>query len=61
MGMHYKTISVSAYTKLLHWQFFHSIIVTVGISLIKISVAFFLYRLTPSVGMKRFLIGMVGK
>ncbi len=42
-----------------HWRFFHSIIVMVGISLVKISIAFFLRRFVPSKNYQRFLVGAI--
>lgn len=42
-----------------HWRFFHSIIVMVGISLVKISIAFFLRRFVPSKNYQRFLMGSI--
>ncbi|KAI9744549.1 MAG: hypothetical protein M1818_002078 [Claussenomyces sp. TS43310] len=60
MGTHFKTISKDNYQRLLHWEYAHSLLVTIGISLIKLSVAFFLYRLTASKHLKRFLIFMIG-
>jgi hypothetical protein len=58
--MHIESISASEMIKMLHWQFFHSILVTVGISLIKLSMARFLLRLVPGKGYKYFLYGMIG-
>ncbi|PVH82004.1 hypothetical protein DL98DRAFT_514370 [Cadophora sp. DSE1049] len=54
-GMHTKSIRPDEMIRLSHWTFFHSIIVTVGISLVKLSVAFFLLRLAPGKGHKVFL------
>ncbi|KAE9370760.1 hypothetical protein N431DRAFT_40454 [Stipitochalara longipes BDJ] len=59
VGMHTASITAEEFVKLLHWQFFHSLTVTLGISLIKISVAFFLLRLVPSKAYKWFLYGMI--
>lgn len=59
--MHTVNISASEMIKMLHWQFFHSILVTVGISLIKLSMARFLLRLVPGKTYKYFLYGMIGK
>ncbi|TVY83039.1 hypothetical protein LSUE1_G004301 [Lachnellula suecica] len=59
VGMFSAAISDSELVKLLHWQFFHSIIVTVGISLVKLSVAFFLLRLVPSKAYKILLWCMI--
>jgi len=55
------SITPDMMVKMLHWQFFHSLIVTVGISLVKLSVAFFLLRLVPGKNYKMFLYGMISK
>jgi hypothetical protein len=60
IGMHTKDITFPELGKMLHWQFFH-ITVTLGISLIKLSVAFFLLRLVPGKAYKWFLYGMISK
>jgi hypothetical protein len=57
--MHTASITAGEFVKMLHWQFFHSLTVTLGISLIKISVAFFLLRLVPGKAYKWFLHGMI--
>jgi len=57
--MHAASIAPDQFMKLLHWQFFHSLMVTLGISLIKISVACFLLRLVPGKGYKWFLYGIM--
>jgi len=54
-GMHMKSIRPDESIRLSHWTYFHSIIVTVGISLVKLSVAFFLLRLAPGKAHKIFL------
>ncbi|PMD25802.1 hypothetical protein NA56DRAFT_529236, partial [Hyaloscypha hepaticicola] len=59
IGMHTKDITYPELIKMLHWQFFHSLTVTLGISLIKLSVAFFLLRLVPGKVYKWFLYGMI--
>ncbi|KAF8851193.1 hypothetical protein BDZ45DRAFT_156348 [Acephala macrosclerotiorum] len=57
--MHLASIKPAELVKMLHWQYFHSLIVTVGISLIKLSVATFLLRLVPGKGYKIFLYCMI--
>ncbi|KUJ14205.1 uncharacterized protein LY89DRAFT_131990 [Mollisia scopiformis] len=57
--MHMSAIKPAELVKMLHWQYFHSLIVTVGISLIKLSVATFLLRLVPGKGYKIFLYCMI--
>jgi hypothetical protein len=59
--MHTASISTDELIKMKHWQYFLSIIVTVGISFIKISVASFLLRLVPGKGYKIFLYCMIGE
>ncbi|KAK0111525.1 hypothetical protein ONS95_001879 [Cadophora gregata] len=54
-GMHTKSIRPDEYIRLMHWTYFHSLIVTVGISLVKLSVAFFLLRLAAGKGHRIFL------
>lgn len=58
--MHALSIRPDELVRMLHWQFFHSLIVTVGISLIKLSVAFFLLRLVPGKTYKIFLYCIIG-
>ncbi|RDW58690.1 hypothetical protein BP6252_13166 [Coleophoma cylindrospora] len=58
-GKHVLAILPQNMVKLLHWQFFHSILVTIGISLVKISLASFLSRLVTNKIIKRFLIGAI--
>jgi hypothetical protein len=59
--MHTASITAEEFVKMLHWQFFHSLTVTLGISLVKISVAFFLLRLVPGKAYKWFLYGMISE
>jgi len=59
VGMHTFSITPDEFVKMLHWQFFHSLIVTLGISLVKISVACFLLRLVPGKAYRWFLYGMM--
>ena len=47
VGKHVKYISLPNYETIFHWIHFHSLTVMVGISLVKISIAFFLLRLVP--------------
>jgi hypothetical protein len=59
--MHEAAIVMSERIKQLHWQFFHNLLVMIGISLVKISIAFFLLRLVISRPYKIFLISMIGE
>ena len=44
-----------------HWQFYHYIVVVLGISLIKLSIAFLLLRFVRVVAYKRFIWVMIGE
>jgi len=59
VGRRSRDISTQALSKIDHWMFFHSLMVTIGISLVKISIAFFLLRLVQAKAYKRFLVGMI--
>lgn len=61
LGMHTTSIPFPELIKEIHWNFFHSIIVTLGISLVKVSIAFFLLRLVTGKAYKVFLICMLGE
>ncbi|CAL3967960.1 unnamed protein product [Diplocarpon coronariae] len=58
-GMHTASLRPREIVMILHWQYFHSVIVTVGISLVKLSVAFFLLRLVPAKSYRIFLYCVV--
>jgi hypothetical protein len=60
IGMHENTILMADTIAELHWNFFESLIVMVGISLVKISIAFFLLRLVTK-GYRIFIICMIGE
>jgi FtsH-binding integral membrane protein len=59
--MHNRDISKEQMVVIQHWTFYHNIFVTLGISLVKISVACFLVRLVPQKAYKIFLYCMIGK
>jgi hypothetical protein len=61
IGRHIQFISPSNLETIYHWLYFHSIIVTVGISLVKISVGLLLLRLMPGKWYQRFLWAMMSK
>ena len=61
IGRHIQYISAVDMGKILHWQFFHSLWIMMGISFVKMSVGFFLLRLVAGRWYKRFLTGMIGK
>ncbi|KAF2737662.1 hypothetical protein EJ04DRAFT_510103 [Polyplosphaeria fusca] len=48
------------YMNFLKWLYVHSILVMVGVSSVKISIAFFLMRLSTKSTYKRFLYGVIG-
>ncbi|KAI1609133.1 phosphatidylserine decarboxylase [Exophiala viscosa] len=59
LGRHPALVSLPDWENFLHWRFFHSLIVMVGISLVKISIACFLRRMVPNKNYQRFLIGAI--
>ncbi|KIW88074.1 uncharacterized protein Z519_11184 [Cladophialophora bantiana CBS 173.52] len=59
LGRHPALVSPEDATLFSHWRFFHSIIIMIGISLVKISIAFFLRRFVPSKNYQRFLLGCI--
>jgi hypothetical protein len=59
LGRHTSLVSDADAEKFNHWRFFHSIIIMVGISLVKISIACFLRRFVPNKNYQRFLIGAI--
>ncbi|EKD21422.1 oxidoreductase [Drepanopeziza brunnea f. sp. 'multigermtubi' MB_m1] len=58
-GRYTVDISPDEMARMLHWEFYHSIANTVGIALVKFSVAFFLLRLVPGRRFKMFLCGAI--
>ena len=60
IGRHEVYIPIPELENLLHWQFYHSIVIMCGISLVKISIGFFLLRFVNSKIYKRVVIGMIG-
>lgn len=61
VGRHIQYISLGELQTIYHWVYFHSLINTVGVSLVKISIALFLLRLVPGRWYRNFIIGMIGK
>ena len=59
IGHQQSTISIPDFETLLHWQFYHSIVIMAGVSLVKISVGCFLLRFVNSKAYKKFVIGMI--
>jgi hypothetical protein len=53
-------ITPESYSAIMHWQFFASIIIMVGISLVKLSIAFVLLRFVETKHFRRLLWFMVG-
>jgi hypothetical protein len=60
IGQHIQYISLPNVETIYHWIYFHSLIIMVGVRLVKISIALFLLRLVPGKWYKRFLIGIIG-
>ncbi|RQM05729.1 hypothetical protein DH86_00003574 [Scytalidium sp. 3C] len=59
LGWHTADITETMMIKLEHWSFYLSLAVTIGISLVKISIGFFLLRLVPGKKLKWFLYTMI--
>ena len=60
IGRHEADIPIPELENMLHWQFYHSIVIMCGVSLVKISVGFFLLRFVNSKIYKRFVTSMIG-
>ncbi|KAL3422024.1 integral membrane protein [Phlyctema vagabunda] len=50
----------SNFVEIMHWSYFHAIVIVVGISSVKISVGFFLLRLVQTPNYKRFILAWIG-
>ncbi|KAK7898083.1 hypothetical protein LTR67_004715 [Exophiala xenobiotica] len=59
LGRHPSLVAPSDWENFMHWRFFHSLVIMFGISLVKISIAFFLKRFVPFKNYQRFLIGAI--
>jgi hypothetical protein len=59
LGRHLAIVKPANSTLFFHWRFFHSLIVMIGISLVKISIAFFLRRFLPGKKYQHFLTGTI--
>jgi len=60
MGKHETDPSLmSNFGQIMQWTYYHSIIIVVGISLMKMSVGLFLFRLVQGTRYKRFIIAML--
>ncbi|ETI19928.1 hypothetical protein G647_08943 [Cladophialophora carrionii CBS 160.54] len=59
LGRHPALVSPDDFGLFLHWRFFHSIIIMIGISLVKISIAFFLRRFVQGRIYQHFLMGCI--
>ncbi|MCJ1430902.1 hypothetical protein MMC27_000252, partial [Xylographa pallens] len=55
VGRHSVFLSPANQEEISHWAFYHWVVVTVGISFVKLSIAFLLLRLVTSVWYKRLL------
>jgi hypothetical protein len=60
MGRHIQAIKPENFFPLLHWLYWYSIWVVVGVSFIKLSIAFFLLRLAKRTKYRNFLYGTIG-
>lgn len=60
IGRHVQYVGAENLIAITRWEFYHSISVTVGISLVKISLGFLLLRLVRKRLYRNFLIGMIG-
>ncbi|KIX07707.1 uncharacterized protein Z518_02361 [Rhinocladiella mackenziei CBS 650.93] len=59
LGRHPALVSPEDWSLFNHWRYFHSLIIMVGISLVKISIACFLRRFVPNKNYRRFLLGSI--
>lgn len=59
LGRHRSNINNDDFRHFMHWRFFASLTNMVGISLVKISIAFFLRRFVPNKNYQRFLLGAI--
>ncbi|CAG8975941.1 hypothetical protein HYALB_00007072 [Hymenoscyphus albidus] len=55
LGMHIDAVSIEDQQEQLHWQFFHTLFVTTGITLVKVSISFLLLRIVPDRNYRIFL------
>jgi hypothetical protein len=61
MGRHIHYIEPLHLENLMHWLYYQSWIIVFGVSLTKISIAFFLLRLVSVHNYRWFLKGVIGK
>ena len=59
VGRHQVFLSPQNQEEISHWEFYHWVVVTVGISFVKLSIGFLLLRLVTSVWYKRLLWGTI--
>jgi hypothetical protein len=60
-GRHFRDIELDEFGQLVYWQYIHGPLLVSGISLVKISLGFFLLRFVQGVWYKRFIIFMIGR
>lgn len=60
-GKHFWDVDFSLFPAFLRWQYIHGILLVVGISLVKISIGFFLLRLIKHKWYRRIVVVMQGK
>jgi len=54
-------ILLANFSRIMLWTWMRSLFIVLGISLVKVSVGFFLLRVVDGTKYKRFIIGMIGK
>ncbi|CAG8957344.1 hypothetical protein HYFRA_00010770 [Hymenoscyphus fraxineus] len=59
LGMHIDAVSIEDQQEQLHWQFYHTLFVTTGITLVKVSISFLLLRIVPDRNYRIFLWGTI--
>ncbi|KAK6080981.1 hypothetical protein SCUP515_03123 [Seiridium cupressi] len=58
-GRHFSDITLDEFSQLSYWQYIHGPLLVSGISLVKISLGFFLLRFVQGLWYKRFIIFMI--
>ncbi len=61
LGRHLAALTLPDIQLAIHWIFWHGLLVVIAVSLVKISIAFFLLRLASRTQYKRFLYGVIGE
>ncbi|KAM0810935.1 hypothetical protein AB5N19_11288 [Seiridium cardinale] len=58
-GRHFSDVTLDEFSQLSYWQYIHGPLLVSGISLVKISLGFFLLRFVQGLWYKRFIIFMI--